>query len=193
MVFHCPILPQTGSAMGKSSMTTTLITGSTAAGEAIPPHFQFSKKAQTAETDKLRVDLVAYMPHVREKFGAPEEQSWPITVGMNERGGMDDVEFDEYLSKSLIPLYPGAEDVKEKRMLFKLDSGPGRLGMKLLSWLRLLGFMLYPGVPNTTAVSQETNRNYNPFKTAIQIILNMFFQERMFKKIKRHSIRGLLV
>jgi hypothetical protein len=24
---------------------------------------------------------------------------------------------------------------------------------------------LYPGVPNTTAVSQETDRNYGPFKT----------------------------
>ena len=105
------------------------------------------------------VELVAYMPHVRGKFGAPKEQEWTITVWMNARGGMDDVEFDDYLSNSLIPLYPGAEDVKGKRVIFKLDSGPGRLGMKLLARLRLLGFMLYPGVPNTTAVSQETDRN----------------------------------
>ena len=75
-------------------MTTTLITGSTDAGESIPPHFQFLTKAQTVEMEKLRVDLVAYMPYVRGKFGAPGEQAWPITVGMNARGGMDDVEFD---------------------------------------------------------------------------------------------------
>ena len=105
------------------------------------------------------------MPHVRGKSGTPEEQAWTITVGMNARGGMDDVEFDDYLSNSLIPLYPGAEDVNGKRVIFKLDSGPGRLGMKLLAQLCLLGFVLYPGVPNTTAVSQKTDRNYGPFKT----------------------------
>ena len=40
-------------------------------------------------------------------------------------------------------------------MLFKLDSGPGRLGMNMIAMLRLLGFVLYPDVPNTTAVSQS--------------------------------------
>ena len=169
---------------GKISLTTTLITGSTAAGEAIPPHFQFSTKAQIAEMEKLRVELVAYMPHVRGKFGAPEDQEWTITVGMNSRGGMDNVEFDEYLSNSLIPLYPGAEEVKGNRVLFKLASGPVRLGIKLLARLCLFGFVLYPGVPNTTALSQETDRNYGPFKTAFRIILDEIFQERMFKKRK---------
>ena len=121
-------------------------------------------KAQTAETEKLRVEWVAYMPHVRGKFGAPEEQAWPITVGLNAKGGMEDVEFNECLSNSLIPLYPYAEYVKGERVIFKPDSGPGRLGVKLLARIRLLGFVLYPGVLNTTAVYQETNRNYGPFK-----------------------------
>ena len=71
------------------------------------------------------MEFVAYMPHVRGKFGSPEEQACPITAWMNERVGMGDVEFDEYLSDSLIPLYPGAEDVKGKRVIFKLDSGSG--------------------------------------------------------------------
>ena len=87
-VFYCPSFPHTGRDTGKSSMTTTLITGSAAAREAIPTHFQFLTKAQTAETEKLRVELVAYMPNVRGKFGAPEEQAWSITVGMNARGDM---------------------------------------------------------------------------------------------------------
>ena len=182
-VFYCPSLPETGRDTVKSSLTTTLITGSTAAGEDNPPHFQFSTKAQTAEMDILRVELVAYMYHVRGKFGAQKDQAWPINVGMNSRGGMDDVEF-EYLSNSLIPLYPVAKDVKGKRVLFKLDSGPGRLGMNLLARLCLLGFVSYPGVPNTTTVSQETNRNYSPFKTAFRMILDRIFQERMFKKNK---------
>ena len=81
---------------------------------------------------------------------------------------MDDVELDEYLSNSLIPSYPGDEDVKGKRVLFKLDSGPVRLGIKLLARLCLFGFVLYPGVPNTTAVSQDTNRNYVPLLSSMK-------------------------
>ena len=72
---------------------------------------------------------------------------------MNAKGGMDDVYFDEYLYNSLIPLYPDAEDVKGKRFLFKIESGSRRIGVKLLAWLCLLAFLLYPGVSNTTAVS----------------------------------------
>ena len=56
--------------------------------------------------------------------------------------------------------------------------------MKLLAQICLLGFVLHPGVPNTTAVSQETDRTYGPFKTAFRIILDKIFQERMLKKRK---------
>ena len=133
----------------------------------------------------MRVELVAYMPHVHGNFGAPEEQAWTITIGMNARGGMDDVEFDEYLSNSLIPLYSGAEDVNGKRVFFKLESGLDQLGMKLLARLRLLGFVFYFGVQNTTRESQKTYRNYSPFKTEFRIILDKHFQERMLKKKKR--------
>ena len=69
-------------------------------------------------------------------------------------------------------------------MFFKIDSWPGQLEVKLLARLCLLGFVLYIGVPNTTAVSQETDRNYSPFKTAFRMILDRIFQERMFKKNK---------
>ena len=101
---------------------------------------------------------------------------------MNAKGGMDDVDFDEYLYNSLIPLYSDAEDVKGKRVIFKLDTGYGRMGMKLLAWLHLLRFVLYPGVSNTTTISQETHSNYGPFKTVFRIILDKIFQERMLKK-----------
>jgi len=40
-----------------------------------------------------------------------------------------------------------------------------------LATLRQLGFILFPGVPNTTAVTQETDRNYGPFKTQFRINL----------------------
>ena len=41
-----PRLHQVGKASSKSSLTSTMITGSNAAGEAIVPHFQFQLKAK---------------------------------------------------------------------------------------------------------------------------------------------------
>jgi hypothetical protein len=37
-----------------------------------------------------------------------------------------------------------------------------------LAEVRTLGFIIYPGVPNTTAVTQETDQSYGPFKTQFQ-------------------------
>ena len=37
--------------------------------------------------------------------------------------------------------------------------------MELLAKQKNLGFLLYPGVLNTTSVSLETDQNYGPFKT----------------------------
>ena len=48
---------------------------------------------------------------------------------------------------------------KGKWVIIKVDSGPGRLNKTLLARLRNVGFILYPGMPNTTAVIQETDRN----------------------------------
>ena len=70
-----------------------------------------------------------------------------------------------------------------KRVLIKVDSGPGRIQADLLARLRLLGFILYPGVPNTTAVSQETDRNYGPFKTQFRVNLEFIVQSRIDNEV----------
>ena len=38
------------------------------------------------------------------------------------------------------------------------------MNVDLLAELRDAGFILFPGVLNTTAVSQEMDQNYGPFK-----------------------------
>ncbi len=45
--------PQLGKAMSKSALTTTMITRSTAAGEPLPPHFQFQTSAQMVEAEVI--------------------------------------------------------------------------------------------------------------------------------------------
>ena len=45
-----PRFPLVGKVTCKTSLTSTLITGSTAAGEAFPPNIQYVTKAKTPET-----------------------------------------------------------------------------------------------------------------------------------------------
>ena len=183
MHFFDPLLPQLGRPASKSALTTTMITGSNAAGEAIPSHFQFQTAAQTKDMMKLRNNLVQFIPKVRGQFGTAADHSWVATFGMNAKGGMDDEEFEKYIMGSILPLYPDAKDVPGRRVMIKVDSGPGRLNCKLLARLRTLGFYLFPGVPNTTAVTQETDRNYGPFKTQFRQNLDAVVQRRVTDKV----------
>lgn len=191
-VFYNPHLPLVGRATSKTNATTTMITGSNAAGEAIPPHFQFMTAAQSEENQRLRMEMAIYFPPVVCKFGMDEAKPIQVSFGMNEKGGMDEIEFGKYVKNSIIPLYPDACDLPGKRVLIKVDSGPGRLNTELLAELRLLGFYLYPGVPNTTAVTQETDRNYGPFKSRFRSNLADIVDARMDMK-KSVSLQPWLV
>ena len=113
------------------------------------------------------METVAYFHKVLVNFGWKEEKQWPVTIGMNKKGGMDDDEFLNYFNNSLVPLYPYVKDESRKRVMLKVYSGPGRLNPNLLAYARNLGFIIYPGVPNTTAVTQQTDQNYGPFKKRI--------------------------
>jgi hypothetical protein len=106
---------------------------------------------------------------------------------------MDNAEFEKYVKNNIIPLYPDALDVPGKRVVMsKVDSMPGRLNIELLDELRFLGFYLYPGVLNTTAVSQETDQNYGPFKTQFQKNLAVITKKQLEQK-KSASLQPWLV
>ncbi len=120
----------------------------------------------------------------------------PVTVGVNEKGGIDSKEFEKYIKNSIVPLFPHARDEPGKRVILKVDSGPGRCNINLIMFLQNLGFILYPGVPNTTAVTQETDRNYGSFKTQFQTNLHKLSDYRLDFKDKvllQPMILGLLV
>ena len=67
---------------------------------------------------------------------------------------------DEHTTPTLTRQQRDAAPVKGRWVVIKCDSGPGRLNTTLLVYLRYHGFILYPGVPNTTAVTQETDQSY---------------------------------
>ena len=100
---------------------------------------------------------------------------------------MNEVEFEKYINNNVRTLWPDVEDVPGKRVALKVDSGPGRMNIDLLARLRLIGIYLYPGVPNTTTVTQETDRNYGPFKNAYRRNLLKLSQARFDMK---HGLKG---
>lgn len=105
-----------------------------------------------------------------------------ISVYCNATAGMDAAEFKKYLTDSIVPLYPNASDVYGKRVLLIVDSGPGRKDAELLAYLRARGFLLHPGVPNTTHVTQPTDQNYGYFKILYQKNLQKLVVYRQSKK-----------
>ena len=43
---------------------------------------------------------------------------------MNEKGGMNEIEFEKYVEDNLTRLYPDSADLPGKRVMLKVDSGP---------------------------------------------------------------------
>ena len=84
-------------------------------------------------------------------------------------GLLDAVELSKYLQTSIMPFYPDAKDTPDKRVLIIFDSVTSRLDLDILATLRDRGFCLMAGVPNTTHVTQATERNYGPFQAIYRI------------------------
>jgi hypothetical protein len=92
-----PCLPQVGRTTLKTAQSVTMITESNVWGEALPPHFQFMTAAQTKEGMKIANECSLYSKKVIGTFGLEEEKFLPATFGVNEKGGMDDDKFTQYL------------------------------------------------------------------------------------------------
>jgi hypothetical protein len=172
-----------GKAISKAGQGVTMIGGSNAAGEPFPPHFQFPSEAQSEETKRVHAALVEDMLDVFVQFGHPEKRRLSATVGMNPKGGMDNIEFHKYLLTLVPCLFPDAADVPGKRVMIKCDSGPGRDSLELLADLRVRGIYLFPAVPNSSAVTQEMDQCYGPFKSGVRQNLDVLFQDRLQSQI----------
>jgi len=93
----------------------------------------------TKDHEKLWFDFLHHVTSTRGRFGCEEERVWPCMIGPNEKGGMNDEEFDKYIDNSIVSLYPDLEDTLGKRVLLKVDSGPGCNGRDLLNKARFRG------------------------------------------------------
>ena len=181
MTFYSEGIAGGGTAVNKSGYSATVICGSTASGDPIPPHFQLKTLAQTDDREKMGIDWFVACKDVYGRFGHDEFKAHPCTFGLNEKAGMNAVELHKYVENSILPLYPDLEDIDGKRVIMKVDSGPGRMNEDMLAELRLRGFYMIPGVPNTTHVTQETDQNYGFYKSIFRDNLRILSQARFDK------------
>ena len=92
--------------MARLGTCITFISGSSAWGEPLPPHFQFPSRAQHNENKRIKISTFAYMKQIRGTFGNRDddgtykERDWGCTVGMNGKGGMDELEFAKFIKCS---------------------------------------------------------------------------------------------
>jgi hypothetical protein len=123
--------------------------------------------------------MVFGLPRVFAQFGS-SQQSFPASATVNPKGGTDSRVFAQ--CKSYVEqLYPDAKDEAGFRVLLKIDGGPGRLNLNSLAELRACRVYLFPGVQNTTNVSQVTDQNNGIFKSLlrqyVQVLMNEAYRE----------------
>jgi hypothetical protein len=167
----------TGNAQSKTSNQCTLIFGSNALGQPLPPHFQLKINAKTQERIKIRLDILEHIPQIYADYG-DGQKTYSCTFGANEKGGMNTLEFRKYVL-NIRHICPDCADIHGKRIMLKVDSGPGRSNKEFLAWCRARGIIVYPGVPNTTAVLQEMHQSYGGFKTGYYVSLAALVEHRL--------------
>ena len=142
----------------KSSDKCTAIFGMNFDSEAMPPCVQFPTRAKDLKRCKLHCGLLESLRQVQGRFGYSASRWHDTGFGMNPKGGMGKASFFKYITEFVFRLYPDAADVPGKRVMIKIDSGPGRMYPELQQRLRARGFHMFPGVPNGTEVGQEMDQ-----------------------------------
>jgi hypothetical protein len=99
----------------------------------MPVHWQLPLSATAEKRERLHFKFFHQVPNTHGRFECEEEREWPGTVGMNEKGGMKDKEFERYINNSIVPLFSDLEDTPGKCILLKVESGPGCNGRDLLN------------------------------------------------------------
>jgi hypothetical protein len=94
--FYDPNLSRTGNAQSKKSDQCTLIFGSNALGQPLPPHFQLKTNAKTLERIKIKLDVLEHIPKICADYGNRRKE-YSCTFGANEKGGMNTSEFMKYV------------------------------------------------------------------------------------------------
>ncbi len=141
----------------------------------------FPSKAENEENYSVRADWVVNLPRVTVKFGHTEQKTFCSTLTINSKGGTDGRVLRQVIMSYASRLYPDLADTEGKRVLVKIDGGPGRMDVQLIAHLRIRGIYLFNSVQNTTHVTQETDQNYGLFKSLLRKNTQQLINEAVSK------------
>eukprot|EP00536_Pseudo-nitzschia_multiseries_P018653 jgi/Psemu1/56621/gm1.56621_g len=121
-------LPVGARRANKSSHRITLLCGSCASGDPIPPHFQLKSMAKDDSNKRIQDSFLEELEHhsVIGTWGFNEPTKRWTTVNCNASAGMDGTEFTKVVKDAYMPLFPDLAPVPGKRVVMLVDSGPGR-------------------------------------------------------------------
>lgn len=164
-VYYNPKFGRPGSGFQKGATSATLVAGANGANELFPPHLQLWTAAKSDSTTMIEAECLRTSSFIDGTWGldAPEEK--PCSFGANLKGGMDTDWFGKVLDTMIVPLYPKARPRFGEKVCILTDMGPGRKSKELATKLRLLGFDLFPLLPNSSALSQLMDQLFSHFKT----------------------------
>ncbi len=82
--------------------------------------------------------------------------------------GMNNEGFERNIDNSIVTLFPDHEDMPGNCILLKIESGRGCNLRDLLNKCWFRGVYIYPSLPKSTPMQQETDINfYGPFKSVV--------------------------
>ena len=175
-----PNLPNSGNASHKSSSKTTFLLGVTMNDEVIPPLLVLMSSAQRPNVSG---ELLSCLKQIKGKFGHNTEKWFDPVVSFSEKSSITAEIFVEWIIKVVQLLYPNVEDKPGKRVVLKLDCGPGRYNEKFLLLSRACGIYFFPGLPNGTELTQEMDQLYHAVKSIMEHNRTLLYD-------KRYEVKG---
>ncbi len=83
-----------------------------------------------------RCDLKQFFVKVvNEEFGYNIVENFTCAFGLNEKRRIEKEQFKKFNLDSIVPFYPDALDCPCKRVLIKINSGPGQLKYEFMACL----------------------------------------------------------
>ena len=118
-------------------------------------------------TKRLEADLLSRFHHIEGKWGHNRRRSFSPYIAASTKGSMSAEILKGYFLH-ISQLYPDMEDVDKKRVIWKLDNGVGRDDPELNHLARVLGFVIHPGLPNSSEGTQECDQNFSTLKSKME-------------------------
>ena len=111
--------------------------------------------------------MLSKFHHIEGQWGHEQRKSFSPYIAASPKGSMSANILKGYL-QHIMQLYPDIQDVDKKRVIWKLDNGVGRDDIELNHMARVMGYVIYPGLPNTSEGTQECDQSFSTFKSRME-------------------------